>query len=68
MDLAWKTAKVVSVIMRPSVDGSGRIRATKEQKVAAVHSTRENARLHPQDDGPVEVRLQKGVARHVNFA
>ena len=68
LDLAWKGGSAVSAVLRPSVDGTWRIRAPKNQKIASVRSPKGVASLRPARDGSVEVTLSKSAAWRIQFA
>ncbi len=68
LDIAWKAGKASSVMLRPSVAGTWRLRAPRGQKIASVKSGSRAAQLKQQNDGNVEVRLMKGLRYSVSFS
>jgi len=68
VDIAWKDGKAVSTALRPSVDGTWRIRAPRNQKIVGVRSPKGAVQLRPGAEGTVEVTLSKAVVWRIIYA
>jgi alpha-L-fucosidase 2 len=68
VDLSWKDGNVISVVLRPQVDGVWHLRAPKDHAISELRSAKGRTPIETHSDGLAELRLSKNIEYSLSFA